>query len=445
MSIMSAGICISSLKGKSWLSAIEDVLSSFGMTMRYTDDASVTVMPLANLPLYGTTQRQDALDLWFHGGTKTLVPAYREILSECDYHAKETIEIDLSRGLEYGEIDTYEWRMITTEPNYFERTGAGYVTPIIGSRQVGWQADSRLMKPFPYGSDIIDNEGEDITDRPLLVANDKSGTTYAAYRMQVNSSAATIHMEFGKAVTYIQGYLLYAITGSLTASIIVALDNQEERAYWNGKFWSKTLTTLEYEGNKIDIEIKGVKLMPDSAITIYFDKLEYKGTQVTQANIGIYARLLSLAITSNNKLLEKDTVKTINDEKYNVRAERELSYGAISQQSLAAFSIETYPNALWDMTSAMGYDYFPYQCHIGADYTKTYPLPALVHRQLLMFHHDAQPMLSGNCTIPQGARFDRLYSYKGVDYILQGGTLDLFSGRMDITLRGFIAYNDLWD
>ena len=446
MSIMSAGICISSLKGKSWLSAIEDVLASLGMTMRYTDDASVTVMPLANLPLYGTTQRQDALDLWFHGGTKTLVPAYREIISECDYNPQTDLQIDVERGLEYGTATTYTWAHKSTQSPSFDRTGTGVIMPIVGNREEGWLEGSRLIQPLPYGGLMAELESEEYANRPVIAANDSSGYTFAAYRMLVGNSAVTIKIKLGESITFNNGIMYYAFAGKLHIKIAIRLDNNGIGKYWNGQSWVSDLSLLDFEGSDVEVNLGGEDLQSGASLTIYFDKVEYKGISSAQVVTGIYTRLLSLDITTaNTKLLEKDTVKTINNELYNVKAERALAFGAMSQQNMKAFSIDVYPNALWDMSSQGEFDYFPYYCYIGADYNNTYPLPALVHRQLLMFHHLAQPMLSGHCSVPHGARFDRLYHYKGTDYILQGATLDLFSGRMDITLRGFIAYNDLWD
>ena len=442
--LMSASVALVACKDKTWLSAVEDALASLGMTLRYTDDASVTVMYLANLPLYGNTQRKPALDIIFHGGTKSLMPAYREIKSECDYGAEEDLKIDIIKGLEYGEDNTYSWEFKSTKDSFWNESGTGIITPIQGDRVEGWQKGSKLRAPGVFSPAMMDNEAEDSAENPLIAANDVSHTTYAAYRMLAGSSAVTLQLELSSAVSLTNtGMMFYARAGELYTNVVILLENGNKNQYWNGERWGNDLSVLEFVGNNIEIALEGVEMQPNAAITIFFDKVEFKG-EATMADKGLYTRLMSLKVSSNAQLLEKDTVTTINNEAYNVRAERNLAIGAMSQQ-MKAFKVESYPNALWDMTTQDEFHYFPYQCFLGSDYTKTYPLPALVHRQLLMFHHVAQPQLSGTCTIPAGARFDRLYSYKGVNYLLQGANLDLFSGRMeDITLRGFIAYNDLW-
>lgn len=442
--LMSASVVISAYKDQSWLSAVEGALSSFGMTMRYTDDASVTVMYLANLPLYGNTQRKAALDVIFHGGTKSLMPAYREIKSECDYGAEDELKMDIIKGLEYGEESTYSWEFKSTTDSFWDKSGTGVITPIQGDRNEGWLKGSKLMAPGVFSQGMLEDESEDTAECPLIAANDVSHTTYAAYRMLAGTAAVTLQLELSPAVSLTNtGMMFNARAGELYTSIAVMLENGGSTQYWNGERWAEALTLLDFEGTNIEIVLEGVEIQPGAAITLFFDKVEFRG-ETSLATRGIYTRVLSLKVISNAQLLEKDTVTTINNESYNVKAERKLAIGAMSQQ-MKAFKVEAYPNALWDLTAQDEVYYFPYQCFLGEDYSKIYPLPALVHRQLLMFHHVAQPMLSGTCTIPAGARFDRMYSYKGVNYLLQGANLDLFSGRMeDITLRGFIAYNDLW-
>lgn len=441
--VMRASVSLKAFEGKSWLVAVEDVLASLGMTMRYTDNASVTVMHLANLPLYGSTQEQMPLAPLFHGGSKMLVPAYREITSVCDYGAEPDIEIDLRRGLEYGEESIYNWSFKSTENDIFDDSGTGTITPIVGTREEGWLEGSRLMKPAPYIDALTKIEGEETADLPLIAANDSSGAVYAAYRMLVGSSNVTLKIKMSDAYTFSQGKIGRVIVGgTLYTTVYVMLENDGVDNYWDGKKWSTDLKALTFEGNDIEIALTGEDIKPGAAITVFFDKVEYKGQMIGLCN-GIYARVLSFIAEANAPLLEKDTITTINSESYNVKADRELAIGAMSQK-LAPFKIESYPNALWDLTSHSEFSYFPYQVFLGNDHTTTYPLPAIVHRELLMFHHLAHPMLSGNCSVPEGARFDRLYTYKGVDHILQGGTLDLLSGQMDITLRGFISYDELW-
>lgn len=440
--IMRAAVSLKAFEGKSWLEAVEDALSSLGMTLRYTDNASVTVMHLANLPLYGSTQEQLPLAPLFHGGSKMLVPAYREIVSECDYGAQTEIEIDLRKGLEYGEESIYNWSFESTRDEVFDQAGTGAITPIVGIREEGWLEGSRLMKPGPFIEALKKIESEETEDLPLIAANDSSGAEYAAYRIPVGSSNVTLRIKMSDAFTFYKGEVQRCIGGgTLHTSLYILLENDGIDNFWDGRKWVTQLKSLSFEGNDIEIVMSGEGITPGAAITVFFDKVEYIGETIGMAS-GIYARVLSFTAEANAPLLEKDTIKTINNESYNVKADRELAIGAMSQ-SMMPFKIESYPNALWDLTSQGEFSYFPYQVFLGKDNT-TYPLPAIVHRQLLMFHHLAHPMLSGNCSVPEGARFDRLYTYKGVDYILQGGTLDLLSGQMDITLRGFISYDELW-
>ena len=75
------------------------------------------------------------------------------------------------------------------------------------------------------------------------------------------------------------------------------------------------------------------------------------------------------------------------------------------------------------------------------------PLPVLIHQQILCYRHGAARVLNGRCAPINKAKFDLsgLFTYKGTTYLLQGGTLDLFSGIMEgAVLHEFVDFNELW-
>ena len=70
-----------------------------------------------------------------------------------------------------------------------------------------------------------------------------------------------------------------------------------------------------------------------------------------------------------------------------------------------------------------------------------------IHQQILCFYYGAARALSGNCApVNDGLLyFDRVCTYKGRSYLLQGGTLDLFSGILGgAVLREYTEFSDLW-
>lgn len=449
MNILDASVNVAAFEGRSWYDAVSSVLGSLGLTMRYTDNNAVTVMPLANLPLLADTQSLTPYFVQFLDGTRMLDPAYKEVVSETDYGVQDEIEQDLQIGLEYGASEIYTWGFTSTQGSIFDRTGTGQITPITGSREQGWQNGSKLFSPLPQYGDAENSEGPEVAGYPLLAANSSVGSTYAAYRVKVGTSALKVSIKFGLPLTARDGYMTPAYLGELETEVALILHSSGTDRYWNGQRWVTDVVTNTFRGDEIEIDTIADSASADAFLTIAFDMVRYTGDTGVFIVSGVYARLLSITLAATMQMLESDKVRTVNNEAYNVKADRVLEIGALSKE-VAYVTPQSYLNALWDMTTQGEVAQFPYYCFLESGFylgRKEFPLPVLIHRQMLMFHHEAQPILSGECATSDGRAlgFGRLYRYKGVDHIIQGGTLNLRTGRMEgVTLRGFTEYEDLW-
>lgn len=449
LNILEASVNVAAFEGRSWYDAVSSVLGSLGLTMRYTDNNAVTVMPLANLPLLADTQSLTPYFVQFLDGTRMLDPAYKEVVSETDYGVQDEIEQDLQIGLEYGASESYTWGFTSTQGSLFDRTGTGQITPIKGSREQGWQNGSKLFSPLPQYGDAENSEGPEVADYPLLAANSSAGSTYAAYRVKVGTSALKVSIKFGLPLTARDGYMTPAYLGELETEVALILRSGGTDRYWNGQRWVTDVVTNTFKGDEIEIDTIADSASADAFMTIVFDMVRYTGDTGVFIVSGVYARLLSITLAAKMQMLESDKVRTVNNEAYNVKADRVLEIGALSKE-VAYVTPQSYLNALWDMTTQGEVAQFPYYCFLESGFytgREAFPLPVLIHRQMLMFHHEAQPILSGECATSDGRAlgFGRLYRYKGVNHIIQGGTLNLRTGRMEgVTLRGFVPYEDLW-
>ena len=455
--MMASGLSLKAFEGKSWYDAVEGVLAALGMTMRFTDDGSVTVMHLANLPLYGNTQFQPALEAVFHGGSKTLVPAYKEIISEVDFGAQEECDLDIYAGVEFtGEEREYSFAYESiTLPAGGVISGSGQAPwdKIAGSAS-GWDLLSAMFDPSKYeiGYFLSKSEGASAKDYVFLVANQTSGQQQF-YSFDTSSLDVRFIVEFAQSpLTIERGKLEDAYANLSKIEYAVMVEANGITKYWDGYDWKNSykLVTAEFDAQNsastnFEISLRSCKDITTTAkVTVVFDKIIYKPLSAG-VETGVYARVKSIKIGVTAAMLETDKVKTINNEAYNVKAERNLAVGALSK-SVAYLNPLSYINALWDTTNQGELYPFPYQVEFGSG-NESYPLPVMVHRQLLMFHHVAHPMLSGDCSVVGGRiRFDRQYRYKGTMYLLQGGTLDFVSGMLNgVMLRGFIRYQQLWD
>lgn len=441
--LMSASMNVSAFEGGTWYSALEKVLTSLGLVMRYMDDGAIVVTYIANLPLMGETTYPVSKDVIFLNGNRSLDPAYKEIVTETDYGPQDSIAPSLLSGLEYGEREEYEWYTDSSAGSNFDKEGVGYVNKIMNTGLEGWQYGSMLLKPIEMGDMETENEGVETESLPLLVANAKAGSTYAAYRFHVGRADMKINMSMGLFMTKRSSQLKYVYGYSREVTLFIILTNNGVDQYWNGTQWTSDEASLTFDTADMEIETGQASVSPGAYITIEFRKIAITPQLSFNMGSGLYVRLTSLELSKDTSMLESNKVTTINNESYNIRADRSAEIGPLSR-TVAFITPQSYVNALWYKSDAGEVSQFPYDVHFDNEVDNTFPLPVLVHKQMLMFHHVAMEVLSGECLTTKSMRFDYRYAYKGVDFLVQSGTLNLLTGRMEsVTLRQYIAYEDI--
>ena len=163
---------------------------------------------------------------------------------------------------------------------------------------------------------------------------------------------------------------------------------------------------------------------------------------------GSYARLESLrAELIAPQTLKGDVVTTINNTAYNVKIDRKPLFGALSK-TMGFVTPQNYKKGLFYYGDGPGVPtLFPYMVRFTDYVGGTVPLPVLIHMQMLCYYFGAARVLSGSCAPVNKAKFDfgKLCRYKNVNYLLQGGTLDLFSGIISgAVLREYTTFPTLW-
>ena len=161
---------------------------------------------------------------------------------------------------------------------------------------------------------------------------------------------------------------------------------------------------------------------------------------ITLPNIRVGSEINAQAALQSNK------VTTINNDDYNVMLTRRPLFGALSRE-MGFVKPGNYLGGLF-YYRFVGADpeLFPYQARF-TDGIATVPLPVLIHQQILCYYFGAARILSGSCAPVNKARFafDKLCTYKGISYLFQGGTLDLFSGIITgAVLREYTSFTSLW-
>lgn len=462
--LLDGKVCVSTFKGSSWQAALEDILEATGYTLRWTDFNRVTLAPIRHLPLMGedSYQHQEQQSpLEFYGGSRTLDPAYKQIVDTLHYDGDDSANLDVKAGISFsGTRQDYTIQYQYTGTVAFD-TGWSYQNA--GSSDgYGWQAGYGFLDgdATDLSVGMLQEEGEDAaTIGAILCANQSGAGFVQTYKTRVLSPAATLRIDFAALV---RGLRPTGETDNMIAPLHVALSavrvyiryevGSSER-YWNGNAWvssavyvDRTLDDTEGQsGYSVEFALGPCDLADGGDLYIAFDRIASGALTVDDTPArGIYARVLGISLSSNAPRLESDKVTTINNAEYNVTLDRTPALGALSRE-VAVISPANYPNALFHVKNGV-LKAFPYAVSWGSGATK--PLPVMIHQQILMFHHTTLSILSGDCA-PSGNNmpyFDAVWNYKNRNLIIQSGTWDMGTGIVNgANLRGYIDYDDLWD
>ena len=468
-------VSASIFEGSNWYEALEKTLEATGMTLRYVGQNKVEITYLRNQTYMGSPYAQpDRQVLEFYGGSLELDPAVKQIDETVDFGIKKDITLDIRSGITYGTAKTYK--------AHIDGSGSG------------WSIDYGVVDS-PYnklsGSGCTVNSASDSMDpsrlEPLAPLVKKEGDTWDKYTFlpvncwhdpldlnpptppaiymvkAVHDTQMVIRVAFADPLTIIGDKFARMPMALAEATFAISYSDSSltNGRYWDGQEWVEaqgTPVTIRKTfdwNNKFVREIEfSLKSCDDigfnGVISFAIYDMQYKVVQdysFSNSPHGVYARIQSLVIETNAILVESDKITTRNNDAYNVLISRSPLFGAISRDS-GFILAENYKKAIFYYPSAGIPQQYPYMVRFNGQATGSeVPLPVLIHQQILCYYFGAARVLSGNCAPADKARynFHAIAMYKGVKYLLQGGTLDLFSGIMSgAVFREYATFDDLW-
>lgn len=466
------------LEGRTWGEALEASLESIGFVMRWNDNNKVLVCSYRDLQNMGAETPAD-MALEFYNGTRMYAPACKSI--------EESISYDHDNAIEAGAVDDHgAFTPRESEGTYnFKLETYPTTQPIVLTGSANLQF--ALLKPDGEGwtGHIVDVSG--YTPDPLALV--KEGTSWKDYlfffcnavspshvlqnyRKRMISPDAKITFNFEKGIVYmVQGSKMIHIHQdgniqdiSYQITYSKEIDGVEEVRFWNGSSWSSggTVTTItehfDYistEPVKLELKLRDCpELGPGGVINVAFQDIHIRGMQYINPNSrldGVFIRMADVTIESNfTKEIETNTVKTINNEKYNVIIKREPDFAPLPESTPVNMPAN-YPRAMFYLDSDGGARILPYEAHWFGD-TDSKPFPVLVHMQMLSYYHEVLELLEGTCGIvsydgepSRDFEANGIFWYKNRRHVLVSCDWDLLSGRLEsATFRGFIPYDELW-
>lgn len=475
-------VAVLELQEDSWYDALEKVLIATGYTLRYVGGATEKLAPIRNIPLGSYSSRANALGqarvVEFYGGDRELDPAVRQITEKVDFDSEMEVTLPLMTNIRMSgaTAQTYPGTLTYKVPGVdisHTFTGRSYRDGV--NTVEGWQQSYGFINPQTchLSNSLKAQEGgvSFLSNCVLLAANQTTdGGFVQIYRIRrMVSTDVTFRLEFGRNLLLMTASQPHTLTTMETLlrgwlkSLVLAIKytdpTNNTTYYWNGAGWQTSATTFEANiadqaavSYAVDIPIADISDVAalEGSLDIEFHNIKHNCNVPTGYHIyGTAARLTGIKATLNAKrVLKSDNVTTVNNADYNVKLERKPEFGAMSAQ-VPWINPANYPNAFWayNGTDVEPLDYAAYLN--GYASITAIPLPAQIHKQMLCYCYTPLEVLGGNCGTVNKAQllnFGQLATYKGKDYIIQGGTLDVLQNRISgVVLHEFAWYADMWD
>lgn len=470
---------VAQFEGKTWYDAVESIMSSLGLCLRYVDYNRMSVTYLRYMPMLGTDLYQEVVHrpvIFLGGGKRVLDPAYKRIVEKVDYDFNETVSYDISKGINLSQNGTFSYKievMTGRNPEVFNEKGTAPVYRNDNDGFEGWGSTGGFLNQGDYeiGNDAVEYLGLTKSNVVLLSANNTE-TDVHTYGFGL------IHTPAGKIVINLAGQGLHVKGTTITqrpyptflksVKYSVRYDVGGKSYYWDGKSWTDSSSELTFstlsDGDttfkravfteNIEIDFLEPQNLADMAkdgfLFLVLNSITFvKQPETKYADYnGCYLGVMGLSIDtpSPDKALKSDTVTTINNELYNVTCNRSPEIGFLSRDVIWQ-TPQNYMNALYYLNSEFLVQPVGYKLMWGNAPATEEPFPAILHRQILCYHRIASQVLDGECMREDkyGWSFDEVLTYKGHKFILVKGVYDMLSGVMSsATLREFEAYDDVW-
>ena len=501
LGLMSQWVDVQMLREKNWWQALEDILYSVGLVIRYVGRNTLRLMALRDMPKYGEKYwwNVDIMDVTFKAhGRRELIPAVRSIT--------ETNEFELNIPSDPEQITDYAGRATRNLHNltFYGPDGSTSVGPTVQVPAWGYTNPKSKESITAANSALLNVEnypklqGEDSTaygqwdDKGIMyyAVNAYDPTAFdsilypLSFSQMVWSAKAkvTVSLILDKPVTLTTDYskvlnlpiksrVTYGTSPMLYYRLKITSSGGATVNYFNastGGWGSSSVVNTYSIGTQLFIddkpnpkkfELKDLSVPFYGTLTleivkIYIQTLEI---QLRQPCVGMFMRIRDVRMNTNIPeesitMADKITVTTNYSDKYSVRITRKPEF-AINPTIMP--EVAYIPNAiLTDCdTEYGGADMWTWLHGRDAEIltfnnTEGISLSRLIHQQLLAYHAQPNNQLTGEVVNKESSlpNFRSLYRWNGVDHMLISGTLNILTGRMEnAVLRQFTRYDHMWE
>lgn len=470
-----------SLVEKTWYDAIESLLYSTGLVLRYVGGNTLMLCSLRDIPLYGQSYNWDVQIKqaeFCAFGYRELSPAAKAIVDEIQFDIEDNIAIVDVQEEAYGAKGEYIFRQEAYPDEAFQKPSTFYRMPVYDLQSVSWKTPSldksMFLNPFAYALKEGYSSmrfGDLRAKNVVYLAANAATHDYDIWQENTDELRSAIyHTIIGKGkyrfsfkvdtpvslydnetkVGFVDSYsnlveLAYNLRFRNNAGVVVSEYRADSNKWEAGEFAEPNYWFADYaspedypvlmefpececsEGGVLELEIKNVLIyVPDP-----------KNAR------GAYAQLKEIIVEDAGldtiSIPKSLTVTTKYNDRNNLRVHRNVKYGFNMGRVASPKSITNgmfvYKDSWFDAS-----DNWKFNANDAPQ-----PLSVLIHQQLLSYYSKPNNVLTGEL-ITKNPDFCSLYEWKGKKHIITSGNLNILTGRMEnAVLREYARYDHLWE
>lgn len=475
---------------KSWLEAVESVLESLGLVLRYNDNNTLLLMAIRQMPQTHKTDKapRAVKDVMFlnRSGHRSKEPVFRSVEESVTFEVSRDASFGVPKADDFGPDDLqYGDTSMDVEfyvaPNDESPAGFGGWGPVHMLVGEHWKTDSLIhslaFNPYVYPIDpYFQNESlSQILDNNVYIAANvkEQGIILqrcVCYEQRLERQRGRFVLTFGHPISKYNwaiqgagqpdgyeciGYPYHELNlKSITYAVKYVTDAGSELFMTARGSWQvgRQLITKEYEGNSytetLEVAFDATEFSTGIVRLCIYD-IQYKGQPGVAGSYNarsVYARVADFRFESidSDLLPESDKTTTIYNEDANVKYTRNPEFGTADVPGLG--STRMMPNLIFSPYRNTGH--LPLTQWYWKDAEETQKLSVISAKQILCYHCRAMSYLTGSIAdaTEKDPRFDDLYRWNNQKLMLISGSLNLLNGFMDsVALREYELYYNLWD
>lgn len=444
----SAYVNVSAFDGMNWYDAVEKVLYSMGMVMRYIGMNIVQVSSLRYMPNQGQESISDLTVIepkFIAYASRELAPAVKRVEESSSYDLTDGKAAPLADGVAFSGVQGSS--PFYSEDVFGEQTTFNIpVWPIANSGDLGWSNipnSTLFLDPSRYSlsGDLVDD-----ADRLIFLAGNTGDSRAVSYGLRMVCRDFRVDMKIGRVVERLNstslGYAWFVWAKQVKCYLSVEQNNATH--FFTGTGWQTDAYLLNIDvvdgGISLDVPLADFSGSAIVKLTIQEIVLGWKIGDVSDG-AGLYVAIESLKFTgAEGSLLKTNRVNTNFNESNNVIITRDPALSPAMNEVPFPQMIKNGIFVLQDSA------YLPAKLWAWAWSGETPQQMAVYnHLQLLSYYAKPNNVITGDIVNADLRDIRAIYVWHGREHLLQGGSLNFLNGRIEgAILREFNRYEELW-